>query len=62
MTVDFDTVNDGSITLRERDSTAQVRAAEGDVIQAIRNLGDGTETWEEVSRRLPCFTRQGNDE
>lgn len=62
MTVDFDTVSDGSITLRERDSMAQVRAAEGDIIQAIQNLFDGSETWEEVSRRLNSFTRQGNDE
>ncbi|ATY66458.1 glycyl-tRNA synthetase [Cordyceps militaris] len=58
ITVDFDTVKDGSITLRERDSTAQVRASEDDIIEAVKNLVSGSETWEQVSQRLPAFTGQ----
>ncbi|KAK1766847.1 glycyl-tRNA synthetase 1 [Phialemonium atrogriseum] len=61
ITIDFDTVEDGSITLRERDTTVQVRGSEDDVVQAVRNLVDGTESWEQVSQRLPVFTGQGND-
>lgn len=61
ITIDFDTVEDGSITLRERDTTVQVRGSEDDVVQAVKNLVDGTESWEQVSQRLPVFTGQGND-
>ncbi|KAI5465328.1 glycyl-tRNA synthetase [Mariannaea sp. PMI_226] len=62
ITIDFDTVTDGSITLRERDSTSQVRSSEGDIIQAVRNLVDGSESWEQVFQRLPAFTVQSQDE
>lgn len=58
ITVDFDTLRDGSVTLRERDSTSQLRASEEDIIQAIRNLADGSETWKEVSLRFPAFMGQ----
>jgi len=58
ITVDFDTLKDGSVTLRERDSMAQVRASEDDIIQAVRNLVEGLESWEQVSSRLPAFEGQ----
>ncbi len=61
ITVDFDTVQDGSITLRERDSTAQVRASEDQIVEAVKNLVSGSETWQEVSQRLPAFTSQAQD-
>ena len=62
ITVDFDTVSNGSITLRERDSTVQVRASEDEIIEATKNLVTGIETWEQVSKRLPAFTGQSQDE
>lgn len=62
VTVDFETVQNGSVTLRERDSTAQVRASEEDIVEAIRRLVDGSETWTQVSQRLPAFTGQSTDE
>jgi glycyl-tRNA synthetase len=61
ITIDFDTVTDGSITLRERDSTSQVRASEEDIIQAVRNLVNESESWEQVSQRLPAFAVQNQD-
>ncbi|KAM4054526.1 anticodon binding domain-containing protein [Hirsutella rhossiliensis] len=61
ITVDFDTVKDRSITLRERDSTCQVRSSEENIVQAIRNLVEGEETWEQVRKRLPAFTRVGQE-
>jgi glycyl-tRNA synthetase len=60
ITVDFDTLSNGTITLRERNSTLQVRASEDEIIEAIKNLIAGTETWEQVSKRLPAFTGQGS--
>lgn len=58
ITIDFQTVKDGSLTLRERDSTKQVRASEDDIIAAVKALVDGEESWEEVSKRLPLFEGQ----
>lgn len=62
ITVDFDTASNGSITLRDRDSTAQLRASQDEIVQAVANLVDGKETWEDVAKRLPAFTSQGADE
>lgn len=62
VTIDFDSLNDGSVTLRERDSTSQVRASEDEVTQAIRNLVEGTETWKDVAERLPLFTVTSNED
>jgi glycyl-tRNA synthetase len=61
ITVDFQTVKDATLTLRDRDSTKQVRASEDDVLGAVKSLVDGEETWEEVSKRLPAFEGQDVD-
>ena len=51
----FDSVKDSSITLRDRNSTKQVRASQDEIIVAIKSLVEGQETWEEVFKRLPEF-------
>jgi glycyl-tRNA synthetase len=58
VTIDFQTVKDNTITLRERDSTKQVRASEDEIIAAIKSLIDGKENWEQVAGRLPAFEGQ----
>jgi glycyl-tRNA synthetase len=58
ITIDFQTVKDDSLTLRDRDSTKQVRASEDDIIDAVKALVEGEETWEDVSKRLPAFEGQ----
>ncbi len=55
ITVDFQSFIDGSVTLRERDTMAQVRGSDDDVIQAVKNLVDGVESKEQVRKRLPPF-------
>ncbi len=62
ITVDFDTFTDGTITLRERDTMAQVRGSEDDVVQAVQNLVGGVETWEQVCQRLPAFSGPAQDD
>lgn len=62
ITVYFETVKDGSLTLRERDSTKQVRASEEDILAVVKSLIDESETWEDILRRLPGFTCQDLDE
>lgn len=62
ITVDFDTVANGTITLRERDTTAQVRGSEDEVLHAVNNLVQGVESWLQVTQRLPPFSTQGQDD
>ncbi|AEO64354.1 uncharacterized protein THITE_2110427 [Thermothielavioides terrestris NRRL 8126] len=62
VTVDFDTLKDGSVTLRERDSMVQVRGSEDEVVMAIKGLVEGTETWEQVTARMEIFGGQGEDQ
>jgi glycyl-tRNA synthetase len=61
ITVDFQSVKDGSVTLRDRDSTKQVRASEDVIVAAIQSLVDGTEKWADIMKRLPEFTEQNVD-
>jgi glycyl-tRNA synthetase len=61
VTVDFDTLKDGSVTLRERDSMVQVRGLEDEVVVAIKGLVEGTETWEQVMGRMEAFGGQEED-
>ncbi|KAF8463697.1 hypothetical protein BDZ91DRAFT_764534 [Kalaharituber pfeilii] len=48
ITVDFQTVQDGTVTLRERDGTRQVRGSQEEVVEALRRLVEGEISWEEV--------------
>jgi len=58
ITVDFQSVKDNTFTLRDRDSTKQVRASEDEICQALVRLVDGSETWKDVEARLPVFEGQ----
>ena len=58
ITVDFQSIKDNTYTLRDRDTTKQVRADEDQICEAIRSLTEGTKTWAEVAKGLPEFTGQ----
>ncbi|KAG5950474.1 Glycine--tRNA ligase 1, mitochondrial [Claviceps sorghi] len=58
ITVDFQTLQDGTVTLRDRDSTTQVRAEESKILDAIKALVDGSKNWEKVASELPKFEGQ----
>jgi glycyl-tRNA synthetase len=58
VTIDFQSVKDDTFTLRDRDSTKQVRDTEDKICQAILSIVDGSETLEEVFKRLPKFETQ----
>jgi glycyl-tRNA synthetase len=51
ITLDPVTVQDGTVTLRERDSTAQVRMGVKDAVAAILALTNELDTWESVASR-----------
>lgn len=62
ITVDFDTVKDGTVTLRERDSLAQVRGPLGEIVDAIRDMCQDRATWASVQARFPAFSATNADE
>jgi len=55
ITVDYDTVKDNTVTLRERDSTKQVRVKITEVAPLLRRLCDNTITWDTVLQHFPAF-------
>jgi len=59
VTVDFGTLKDGSVTLRERDSMVQVRGQEEDMVMTVKALVEGSETWEQVAKRMDVFGPRG---
>ncbi len=58
ITIDFQTVQDKTVTLRDRDSTKQVRGEEGEILAAIRSIVDGDKTWQDIESSLPAFVGQ----
>lgn len=58
ITVDFQTVEDGSVTVRERDTMKQIRCSKEDAVKAIADMVDERRTWAEVSAEFPEFTSQ----
>jgi glycyl-tRNA synthetase len=61
ITIDFQSVKDNSFTLRDRDSTEQVRAGLEEITNAISSLVNGREKWSDVAARLPKFEGQEVD-
>jgi len=58
ITVDFQTVQDKTITLRERDTTKQIRGDQDEVLVALKDLIEGYVTWDAVFNRFGEFTGQ----
>ena len=58
LTVDFQTVKDGTVTLRERDTTKQIRNEIGVVIGILKSLVEGEKKWEDVLAEFPVFESQ----
>jgi glycyl-tRNA synthetase len=62
VTVDFESLKDGTITLRDRDTMKQLRASSDEILSAIVSLVTGTEVWSDVAKRLPEFAGPTEDE
>lgn len=62
ITIDFDSVKDKSVTLRERDSTKQVRGDIDDIIRAIKSITYEHSAWEDATKGLPVFESQTEEE
>ena len=60
ITIDYESLEGKGFTLRDRDSTKQVRASLEEIIDAIFKMVKGKESWESVAKRLPAF--EGKEE
>lgn len=58
ITVDFQTLQDGTVTLRDRDTTDQLRAEASKILDAIKAIVDGSKNWDMVASELPKFEGQ----
>lgn len=58
ITIDFQTVKDSTVTLRDRDSTKQVRASQDEIVAAVKALCDGEKSWDVIAKELPAFESQ----
>ncbi|PSC72809.1 Glycyl-tRNA synthetase family [Micractinium conductrix] len=54
ITVDYQSVEDSTATLRERDSTAQVRVPLAELPALVRRLTDMELSWDEVAAKYPA--------
>jgi len=61
ITVDYDTLNDRTVTLRERDSMAQVRLPITDLVQVIKALCEHKMSWKDVSAKYPAHVAAEKD-
>jgi len=62
VTVDFETLVDGTVTLRERDSMVQIRLPKADVTGLIFDIVHNRSSWEEAKKKYPVVTvdEEGN--
>jgi len=59
ITVDFDSLKTPqTVTLRERDSTAQIRIPVDQVAETLRKLSTGKISWDVVAQKFPKFESQ----
>ncbi|CAG8433277.1 4158_t:CDS:10 [Diversispora eburnea] len=61
ITIDFQSVNDNTVTLRERDTTKQIREKVDTILQVLKNLTEEEITWDEVMTKYPVFVQQELD-
>jgi len=62
ITIDFDSISQKTVTLRERDSTAQVKVQIDDVGVVIKKLIDGKITWSDIWNTYPHVEVKKTDE
>ncbi|GEQ69644.1 hypothetical protein JCM33374_g3317 [Metschnikowia sp. JCM 33374] len=61
ITIDFDTIKDNSVTLRERDSTKQVRGSLEDIVKAVKEITYNGVSWAEGTSKLTPFETVSED-
>ena len=62
ITVDFQTIDEKSVTLRELYTMKQLRVPLSDIDKVLVNLSQETESWEEVCKKYPAFASNEKEE
>lgn len=62
ITIDYDTVQKGLVTLRESLSMKQVQLPLAEVVSLVRDLCNGDQTWEDVVQKYPLYEGNPEDE
>ena len=62
ITVDFDTLKDNTVTIRDLDTMKQLRMPIADLGINITHLSIGLKTWEDVSKEYPAFESAVKDQ
>ena len=55
LTIDFQSVQDRTVTLRERDSMEQIRLPIDDVLNVVEDLSSGRSSWTKIAQKYPRF-------
>ncbi|KAN0041423.1 hypothetical protein ACTFIV_003962 [Dictyostelium citrinum] len=58
VTIDFQTIEDNTVTLRERDTTKQVRIPISELPSTLRKLCDLTVSWSDILKTFPIYESQ----
>jgi glycyl-tRNA synthetase len=61
ITVDYETIEDGSVTLRDRDTTNQVRGSLEEVVAAVENITYKGLSWAEGTKNLSKFESKSDE-
>ncbi|KAK5677422.1 Glycine--tRNA ligase 1, mitochondrial [Elasticomyces elasticus] len=62
ITVDYESLEGKGYTLRDRDSTKQVRASLDEILEAIEKTCKGKQTWDDIYAKLPVFEGKVEEE
>lgn len=62
ITADFQTLEDKTITLRERDTTTQVRGTDTEILKALTGLVNGSEVWDDVVKKFGLYESKEEEE
>lgn len=60
VTVDFQTIEDGTVTVRERDSMAQIRVPMEELVPLLSALCSAQSTWDEAKAKYPAHVSGEN--
>jgi len=61
VTIDFESINDQCVTIRERDSMTQIRVSIGECARIIYRLVQGALTWDQAYSTYPRFAASSSE-
>ena len=62
VTVDFDTLIDDSVTLRDRNTMAQIRVSLDKLVSVVKDLSEENITWSDLVSKYPVVTSSTGDD